>query len=169
MYPQADAISNIVSDTVKLMFKRRLVDRVQRLWTEMAHGGRFPRRNQIEPSVLGADWANCLVIAVQSPVQRSYFVAVGENLSFAHCPNDSLAGVLLSHLPQVLSERRCLMIEGRATLRGSGVLYRSALFPLSEDGADIDHVLGAANHRPLRENEELITPLIRTKWLYCRI
>ena len=165
MYPQADAISNIVSDTVKIMFKRRLVDRVQRLWTEMAHGGRFPRRDQIEPSVLGADWANCLVIAVQSPVQRSYFVGVGENLSFAHCPNDSLAGVLLSHLPQVLSERRCLMIEGRATLRGSGVLYRSALFPLSDDGAGIDHVLGAANHRPLRENEELITPLIRTKWL----
>ena len=147
------------------MFKRRLVDRVQQLWTEMAHDGRFPRRDQIEPSVLGADWANCLVIAVQSPVQRSYFVGVGENLSFAHCPNDSLAGVLLSHLPQVLSERRCLMIEGRATLRGFGVLYRSALFPLSEDGADIDHVLGAANHRPLRENEELITPLIRTKWL----
>jgi len=105
------------------------------------------------------------VIAVQSPVERSYFVAVGENLSFARCPNDNLAGVLLAHLPQVLSERRCLMIEGRATLHGSGVLYRSALFPLSEDGVAIDHVLGAANHRPLRENEELLTPLIRTKWL----
>jgi hypothetical protein len=51
------------------------------------------------------------VIAVQSPVEFSHFVAIGENLSFAHCPNDSLAGVLLSHLPQVLSEHRCLMIE----------------------------------------------------------
>jgi hypothetical protein len=29
-------------------------------------------------------------------------------------------------------------------------------------GVAIDHVLGAANHRLLRENEELITPLIRT-------
>jgi hypothetical protein len=57
------------------------------------------------------------------------------------------------------------MIEGRATLRGSGVLYRSALFPLSEDGVAIDHVLGAANHRLLLENEELLAPLIRTKWL----
>jgi len=165
MFPKTDAISNIVSDTVKIVFKRRLVDRVLRLWKDMARGGRFPRRDQIEPSMLGADWANCLVIAVQSPVERSYFVAVGENLSFARCPNDNLAGVLLAHLPQVLSERRCLMIEGRATLHGSGVLYRSALFPLSEDGVAIDHVLGAANHRPLRENEELLTPLIRTKWL----
>ena len=165
MFPKADTISEIVSNTVSTVFKRRLVDRVLHLWREMAREGRFPRRDQIEPSVLGADWVNCLLIAVQSPVERSYFVAVGENLSFAHCPNDSLAGVLLAHLPLVLSERRCLMIEGRATLRGSGVLYRSALFPLSQDGAAIDHVLGAANHRLLRENEELITPLIRTKWL----
>ena len=165
MFPETDEISNILSDTVMVLFKRRLVDRVLRLWIEISRGGQFPRRDQIEPSTLGADWTNCLLIAVQSPVQLSYFVAVGENLSFAHCPNDSLAGVLLSHLPQVLSERRCLMIEGRATLRGSGVLYRSALFPLSEDGVAIDHVLGAANHRLLRENEELLAPLIRTKWL----
>jgi hypothetical protein len=81
------------------------------------------------------------------------------------CPNNNLAGVLLSHLPEVLSERRCLMIEGRARLRGIGVLYRSALYPLSEDGVAIDHVLGAANYRPLLENEELMARLIRTKWL----
>ena len=112
-----------------------------------------------------ADWANCLVIAVRLPVQFSYFVHVGENLSYTHSPDDSLAGVLLPHLPQVLSEGRCLMIEGRAALRGSGVLYRGALYPLSDDGSTIDHVLGAANCRPLCENEELISPHIRTKWL----
>ena len=79
MFPETDQISNILSDTVRVMFKRRLVDRVLRLWAEMANGGRFPRRDQIEPSTLGVDWANCLVIAVQSPVQLSYLVAVGEN------------------------------------------------------------------------------------------
>jgi hypothetical protein len=108
---------------------------------------------------------NCCVIAVGSPVHLSHHVAVGENLASAHCPGDSLAEVLLSHLPHVLAERRCLIIEGRAMLRGSGVLYRSALLPLSEDGVAIDHVLGAANYRLLRENDELITPLVRTKWL----
>ena len=56
-------------------------------------------------------------------------------------------------------------IEGRATLRGCGVLYRSALYPLSEDGTVIDYVLGAANWRPLRENEQRISPLVRTRWL----
>ena len=69
MFPETDAISTIVSDTVTVLFRRRLVDRVLRLWTEMARGGRFPRRDQIEPSMLGEDWANCLLIAVRSPVR----------------------------------------------------------------------------------------------------
>jgi hypothetical protein len=165
MFPETDGISDIISDTIKVVFQRRLVDRVLRLWTEKGRGQRFPRRDQIEPSMLGVDWANCLVIAVRSPVQFSYLIHVGENLSYTHSPDESLAGVLLPHLPQVLSEGRCLMIEGRATLRGSGVLYRSALYPLSDDGCAIDHVLGAANCRPLRENDELTSSYIRTTWL----
>jgi PAS domain len=164
MFPQTDEISNIISDAVKIVFKRRLVDRVLRLWTEMARGQGLPRRDQIDPSKLGVDWANCFVIAVQSPVSLSYFAICGVNLSFAFGPGDSLAGVLLSHLPQVLSERRCLMIEGRARLRDIGILYRSALYPLS-DGMIIDGVLGAANYRLLSENEYPLTPLVRTKWL----
>ena len=165
MFPETYELSKIISDTINALFKRRLVDRVLRLWTKVARGQGFPRRDQIEPSMLGVDCANCLMIAVQSPVELSYFVAVGENLSFAHSPNESLAGVLLSYLPQVLSECRCLMIEGRANLRDIGILYRSALYPLSDDGIAIDHVLGVANCRLIRENKDLITPLIRTKWL----
>src|SRR5260370_37237113 len=76
MFPATDGISTTVSGTVTVLFRRRLVDRVFRLWTEVARGGRFPCRDQIEPSMLGEDWANCLVIAVQSPVQLSYLVAV---------------------------------------------------------------------------------------------
>ena len=53
MFPETDAISNIISDTVRVVFKRRLIDRVLRLWTEMARGQGFPRRDQIEPSKLG--------------------------------------------------------------------------------------------------------------------
>ena len=165
MFPETYELSKIISDTINALFKRRLVDRVLRLWTKVARGQGFPRRDQIEPSMLGVDWGNCLVIAVQSPVELSNFAAVGDNLSFAHSPNESLAGVLLSYLPQVISECRCLMIEGRASLRDIGILYRSALYPLSDDGIAIDHVLGAANYRPLRENKDLILPLIRTKWL----
>ena len=165
MFPETDTLENIISNTIRTLFKRRLVDRVLHVWLEMAHGLEFPRRDQIEPSMLGEDWTNCLVIAVQSPVELSYFVAIGENLSFVQCPNDSLAGGLLSYLPQVVSKRRCLTIEGRATLCDIAVLYRCALYPLSEDGIAIDHVLGAANYRPIGESEYPIAPLVRTKWL----
>ena len=165
MFPETDGISNIISDTIKVVFQRRLVDRVLRLWKEMAHQAPFPRRDQIDPSMLGVDWMNCLVIAVLSPVRLSTFTYVGENLAFTRCPNESLAGVLLSHLPQVLLERRCLMIEGIIRLRDLDILYRSALYPLSDDGSAIDHVLGAANYRPLRDNEASIAPFVRTNWL----
>ena len=130
--------------------ERRLVWRVLRHWTEMVSGRGCPRRDEIDPWMLGEDWANCLLIAVQSPVELSHFIAVGVNLAVALCPTDTLAGVLLSHLPRVLSARRCLIIEGGATLRGAPILFRSALLPLSEDGMEIDRVLGAANHRALR-------------------
>ena len=164
MFPEEDPITHVISEIAEILFRRRLVDRVLLLWKQIARGGRLPRRDEIEP-LLGADRENCAVIAVQSPIKLSHFVVFGSNLSGAHCPNDNLAGVFLSHLPQIVSERRCLMIEGRATLRGTGVLYRSALYPLSENGVAIEHVLGAASYRPLRENEELIAPLIRTTWL----
>jgi hypothetical protein len=139
--------------------ERRLVWRVLRHWTEIAHGGRFPRRDAIEPWMLDEDGANCLLIAVESPIELSHFVSVGVNLAVALCPTDTLAGVLLSRLPRVVSARRGLMIEGKATLRGLGILYRSVLLPLAEDGVAIDHVLGAANYR-LLPADELTTKVI---------
>jgi hypothetical protein len=45
------------------------------------------------------------------------------------------------------------MIEGVATHRSIGILYRGVLLPLSEDGVGIDGVLGATNYRPLRADE----------------
>ena len=145
--------------------ERRLVERVMRHWTKAAAGKRFPRLDEIDAWVLGDDWANCLVIAVQSPVELSHFVVAGENLAVALCPRDTLAGLLLSHVPPVLSARRCLIAEGEATLRGVPILYRAALLPLSDDGTAIDHVLGAANHRRLFGGEPTTTRVVRKRWI----
>jgi len=145
--------------------ERRLVGRVLRHWREMVHQGAFPRLNEIDPWMLGEDWANCLVITVEEPVELSYFVSVGKNLAVALCSSTSLAGVLLSRLPRVLSERRCLIIEGGATLRGARILHRSALLPLSEDGITISHVLGAASYRPLATEEAWEAGVTETRWV----
>jgi hypothetical protein len=142
--------------------ERRLVERVLRHWTQLAARRRFPRINEIDRWMTGDDRTNCVLIAVQSPVELSHFSSVGENLAVALCPGNTLAGVLLSHLPWVVSSRCSLIVEGGATLRGVPILYRGALLPLSEDGDTIDHVLGAANHRALPADEAPSAQLIRT-------
>jgi hypothetical protein len=140
--------------------ERRLVWRVLRHWKEVSDSGRFPRRDEIDPWLQGEDGANCLLIAVAAPIELSHFVAVGVNLAVALCPIDTLAGLLLSRVPRVVSARRGLMIEGGATLRGESILYRSVLLPLSEDGVAIDYMLGAANYRSLHADETLTTQVI---------
>jgi hypothetical protein len=146
--------------------ERRLVWRVLRHWTEIKDSGRFPRRAEIDPWLQGEDGANCLLIAVESPIELSHFVAVGMNLAIALCSPDTLAGVLLSRAPRVASARRGVMIEGGATLREADILYRSVLLPLSEDGVTIDHVLGATSYRLLREDEpRLREGIFQTQWI----
>jgi len=145
--------------------EQRLVYRVLRRWTEIARGGRMPRRNEINPYILGEDGANCLLIAVRSPIERSHFVMVGVNLTLALRPTDTLTGVLLSRLGHVVSTRYGLIFEGGATLSGVDILHRSVLLPLSEDGVAIDHVVGAVSYHPLPA-EEALTPQVisQTNW-----
>ena len=103
--------------------------------------------------------------AAKEPVELSHFVSVGKNLTVALCSGTSLVGVFMSHLPRVLSERRCLIVEGGATLRGTRILHRSALLPLSEDGVSISHVLGAASYRALAAEEAWEAGVTETQWV----
>ena len=74
--------------------ERRLVWRVLRHWRGIANRGRVPRRDDIEPWLLGEDGRNCLLVAVQSPIELSHFLLVGVNLAVALCATDTLAGSL---------------------------------------------------------------------------
>jgi hypothetical protein len=89
--------------------ERRLVWRVLRHW-EITHGGRLPGRNEINPYLLGEEGANCLLIAVRSPMEHSHLVNVGLHLAVLFCPTDTLAEMLLSHLSR--ASARCGLIFG---------------------------------------------------------
>ena len=146
--------------------ERRLVWRVLRHWQKFVDGGRFPRRDEIDLWLHGEDGKNCLLIAVESPIELSHFIVVGLNLAVALCSTDTLAGLLLARVPRVASARRGLTIEGGATLRGADILYRSVLLPLSEDGVTVNHVLGATNYRLLREDKpRLRHGIFQTQWI----
>ena len=58
-----------------------------------------------------------------------------------------------------------LLERGGAKLRSTEILYRAVLLPLSEDGATIDHVLGAVSYHPLPA-EDALTPqvILQTYW-----
>jgi hypothetical protein len=67
----------------------------------------------------------------------------------------------------VVSARRGLVVDGVATLNGVGILYRSMLLPLSEDGVTIDHLLGAVSYRALRSNEGRPTQVNFRRYRSC--
>ena len=63
-------------DQAEMREERRLVWRVLRQWKGIADGGRFPRRDEIDPWLQGEDGANCLLIAVGWSVEFSRTVVV---------------------------------------------------------------------------------------------
>jgi hypothetical protein len=136
----------------------RLVRRILYHWTEVAAGRGFPSVVDIDPWMIGDDWKNCLLIELHTPLTRSRLLNVGNNLlsdpdrptqpnTIGECPEDTLAGMLVARVPDVLLARDYVLDEGGARLQDRMILYRSILLPLSVNSGDIDHVLAAANYR----------------------
>jgi hypothetical protein len=137
--------------------ERQLGDHLRRYWTEISTPRGFVRLEDIDPWMIGDDWKNCLLVELRSPLKSSILLAIGENLVaesdrqmpgdvIAVYPANSLVGLITSHLPLVLSTRDCVVDEGTARHEGREILYRCTLLPLSSNGADINHVLAAANY-----------------------
>jgi hypothetical protein len=93
------------------------------------------------------------VVAVGEPVELSHFCQRRQKPHGDALLRHQLGRCVYVPFPRVLSERRCLIVEGGATLRSMRILHHSALLPLSEDGVTISHVLGAANYRLLAAEE----------------
>ena len=141
------------------MKERRLVWRVLRHWREIANGGRFPRRDEIESWMRGEDGVNCLLIAVESPIELSHFLAVGMNLGVA-LPNRHAGRPALVAFGAGGGGASRPDDRGRGDASRHSIRYRAVLLPLSEDGIAIDHVFGAANYRSLRADEARTTQII---------
>jgi len=148
----ADGESSIDPSTTQL----RLVNRLLHRWREAACDGVFPSIDHIDPWVIGDDWKDCLLIAIETPVEASRLIAIGEHLlvrpqwqwqtlSVAEVPGDSLISAIASRLHSVVALRDCVIDEGETATDGGMILYRCALLPLAADGVEIDHVLAAVN------------------------
>ncbi len=138
--------------------ERRLTSRVLRHWTEMAMAQSFPRFADIDPWLVGDDWAHCILLRHDAIAQRWQFVVVGEKLAppsehrlegrlVEDCPSETLLSNLLVSVPMAVSARAPMTLAGSANHGATRVVYRAVLLPLSEDGIHIDGMLGAANCR----------------------
>ena len=157
-----------------LLEDRRLVARVLRHVSEGGMGRRLPRLDDIDPWLVGDDWAHCALVRVMEPRDRSLFIVVGDRLlpehgkvldgePIARCPVATLLGVILSFLAKCVDGRSLLMVEGAASHLGMPVLYRALLVPLSADGCVIDAALIGANYRAAAPDEDT-APSTRLIW-----
>jgi hypothetical protein len=143
---------------------RRLVSRLLHRVTGGGAGRGLPRLNDVDPWLIGEDWANCALISVRQPHAQSVFIVVGAKLlptstvlvhePISKCPGRTLLGVILPYFGQAVDVRACLMLEGTADHLDRSILYRSLLLPLSEDNKKIDAVLIAANFGDMRKGED---------------
>ena len=146
--------------------ERRLTARVHRVWKKAAGTQSFPRRSQIDPAVLGADWANCLMIDIDSNPAHSRYSYVGSALrDFSwpifdrQCISECLEGTLLElvarHVPQVIATANPLSFGGSAIHQDADILYRTVLLPLSESGSTIDGLLAAIGYREIAAGQTM--------------
>jgi len=143
---------------------RRLVRRVLHRVTGGRAARALPRLNDVDPWLIGDDWANCALISVRQPHAQSVFTVVGDKLlptgtalvhePISKCPAKTLLGLILPYFGQAVDLRACLMFEGVADHFDRPILYRGLLLPLSEDNKKIDAVLIAANFGDVRKGEE---------------
>jgi hypothetical protein len=140
--------------------ERRLIIRVRQIWLKAAGTSNYPRRSQIDPTELGRDWANCVMIDLDEAPARSRFSYVGSALRdlcsptferqfICECLEGSLLELATRQVPQVVEEKKVLSFAGSAIHQDVNILYRSILLPLSENGTKIDGILAAIGYREI--------------------
>jgi hypothetical protein len=146
--------------------ERRLTMRVHRIWLKAAAGHSYPRRSQIDPIQIGADWANCLMIDLDRVPSLSRFSYVGSALRDARwptferqcvgeCLDDTLLELVTKRIAELLENNQPLTFAGAAFHQDANILYRTILLPLSEDGVTIDGLLAAIGYREVTADEAL--------------
>ncbi len=143
--------------------ERRLALRLLQHWREIAGERRWPLLADIDQEDMRDIWSSCFILKLQED-NAPLLVHVGAELqpegqdltggSVENLPPQSLLECAVSYIEEVVERKVPITVGGVFTdPRGTRILYRSILLPLSETGSAIDHLLGAASCRPLQEDD----------------
>jgi hypothetical protein len=135
--------------------ERRLVLRLLAYWRDLGLDGELPAAHLVQPADIASDWPACFTLDLGGP--KPVFSYVGETHVAHHGADlggrpvgeagpDTLLGCAVEQLNAVLTRKIPITYGGSFTGHdGEPVLYRSILLPLSDDGDEINSILGGAN------------------------
>lgn len=134
--------------------ERRLARRLLAYWQERRGDREFPALGDIDPEAIGDMWPSCFVLDAVSNREFPYFRYLGSDLLkysgiFLSGETDwalTLLDKAVGNFREALETRVPILIEDELTrYDGSRLLFRSVLLPLSDDQANVNYLLGAAN------------------------
>jgi hypothetical protein len=134
--------------------ERRLANRLLNYWEGKRRGRSFPALADIRESEIAELWPWCFVLDVKESHSFPYFQFLGRELGrysgvFLSGERDwslTLLDKATAGFAEVLSRRAPVLIENEiARYDKKKLMFRSVLLPLSDDQANINYVLGAAN------------------------
>lgn len=140
--------------------ERRLVLRLLAYWDDLRGDRDFPRADELDPQTVGDDWGQCFLVRLsKGALGDSALLHVGDRLQdgmpdgvpakLHEVPETALLHHAAGFAAKTLEKGVPVSLGGEAELSAGKTLYRSILLPLSNDGTTIDHLLGAANSRPV--------------------
>lgn len=139
--------------------ERRMVFRLLSYWRGLTSESVPPSLDHVRPEDIPDIWPDCYVLDPIGFQHDPVFRFVGAELSshatidlvgcqISQVPENTLIQVAVRYVPEVL-RKGVPISRGGEFLRddGSRVLYRSIVLPMSEEGASLRFLLGAANCR----------------------
>ena len=143
-----------ISDADRQGIERRLVYRIMRYWQKQCSGRPFPSLTDIDPEAISEMWPSCFVLETNNSADAPYFHYLGSSLAkysgvFLGGENDwslTLLDKATHRFREAVEHRQPVMLEDEIVrYDGTQLLFRSILLPLSDDGENVNYLLGAAN------------------------
>lgn len=132
--------------------ERRLTRRVEKRWRASA-GHRLLSWQEVRNLDFGGDWAFCFAVDLGLSSPDPYYIHLGERLCelgvlFYHqkgAPERAAVDLISGRFGEVSLGRQIIHFQDMVRLAdGSRLVFRCMLGPLSDNGADVTHVFGAA-------------------------
>ena len=139
--------------------ERRMVLQMLAHWRELRGDRTFPSFQDVDPRKIPEIWVNVFVLDLAGFLEDPLFRMAGDsftastgsslrNIPISEVPANTLAEQSVSYYREVIERGVPISRGGEFTKSdGTKVLYRGVILPMSDDGATISGLLGAANCR----------------------